>query len=172
MSRGGAISSRRYSYPSIKQECRESVDSAQIMNLTSIFSSPTYRSAQTLTQIKEENTHWNCVSQSQGLTPSGHSYRPLVEKSVTGRTQVGWVCVNICKQSPGTLHGWVTFEDFDLEWPVMWWNTTLCPSKCCFVSIYLSQFWPSPWLVNWVKYWPLLNIVLLDHEAFHINYNL
>lgn len=128
MSRGGAISNRRYSYPSIKQECRESVDSAQIMNLTSIFSSPTYRSTQTLTQIKEENTHWNCVSQSQGLTPSGPSYRPLVEKSVTGRTQVGWVCVNICKQSLRTLHGWVTSR-------ILTWNDQRCDE----IQLYVLQ---------------------------------
>ena len=97
MPRGGAITNRRFSYPVIKQECIETVESPQIMNLTSIFSSPSYRSAQTLTQMKEEPNQWNYVSQSQGLTPSGPSYRPLGEKSITGRSQVRNQGVKICK---------------------------------------------------------------------------
>lgn len=97
MPRGGAISNRRYSYPVIKEECIEPLESPQIMNLTSIFSSPTYRSTQTLTQIKEENNQWNYVTQSQGLTPSGPTYRPVADKSVSGRTQVCIGCVTICK---------------------------------------------------------------------------
>lgn len=88
MPRGGAVSSRRYSLPVIKQESIDATDSAQIMNLTSIFSSPTYHSSHTLTNIKEEPIQWSYVTQAQGLTPSGPSYRPLAEKSIAGRPQV------------------------------------------------------------------------------------
>ncbi|XP_052765473.1 transcription factor E2F3-like [Mya arenaria] len=87
MSGGGFITNRRYSYPVIKQEQDDTLESAQIMNLTSIFSSPTYRSTQTLAHIKEENGQWNYVTNSQGSTPSGHSYRPLAENPPSGRSQ-------------------------------------------------------------------------------------
>lgn len=104
MSRGGVISNRRYSYPVVKQECIETVESPQIMNLTSIFSSPTNRSSETLTQIKEEPNQWNYVCHGQGLTPNGPSYRPLVEKSISGRTQVGFKGVKICKHCLVKMH--------------------------------------------------------------------
>ncbi|XP_053381995.1 transcription factor E2F2-like [Mercenaria mercenaria] len=91
MSRGGALTSRRFSLPVIKQESFESTDSAQIMNLTSIFSSPPYHSSHTLTKIKEEPIQWSYVNQAQGLTPSGHSYRPLAEKNTIGRPQLDHV---------------------------------------------------------------------------------
>ncbi|XP_052271226.1 transcription factor E2F3-like isoform X2 [Dreissena polymorpha] len=87
MSRGGAVTNRRYSYPVIKQEQDDSSESEQIMNLTSIFSSPSYRSSHTLSNVKDETSQWSYVSGSQGLTPSGHSYRPLSENITTPRTQ-------------------------------------------------------------------------------------
>nr|WAM57595.1 E2F transcription factor 3 [Mulinia lateralis] len=88
MPRGGAVTDRRYSYPLIKQEPTEVIDSGQIMNLTSIFSSPSYHSSNSLTQIKEEPGQWSYVNQSQGLTPNGSSYsRPLAEKSIPSRPQ-------------------------------------------------------------------------------------
>lgn len=100
MPRGGTVINRRYSLPVIKQEYIETTDSAQIMNLTSIFSSPPYNSSHTLANIKEEPIQWSYVTQSQGLTPSGPSYRPIIEKSVSARPQVGryfcfvvWKCL-------------------------------------------------------------------------------
>lgn len=87
MPRGGTVTNRRYSLPVLKQDSIDATDSAQIMNLTSIFSSPPYHSSHTLTKIKEEPVQWSYVTQAQGLTPSGHSYRPLAEKSITGRPQ-------------------------------------------------------------------------------------
>jgi len=90
MSRGGTISNRRFSCPVIKKEPDETSESSQIMNLTSIFSSPSYRSNQTLTHIKDETGSWDFNTYSQGLTPSGHSYRPLAENSPSARSQVSY----------------------------------------------------------------------------------
>lgn len=96
MSRGGALTSRRFSLQMIKQEPFDSTDSAQIMNLTSIFSSPPYSSNNNLTKIKEDPQPWSYVTQARGLTPSGPSYRPLAEKTVGGRPQVRKISIHIC----------------------------------------------------------------------------
>lgn len=83
MPRGGAVANRRYSEPVIKKETFDSESSTQILNLTSIFSPQSYN-----LQGKEEPSCQWYVTHTQGLTPDGPTYSPVVEKSPTSRPQV------------------------------------------------------------------------------------
>ena len=89
MSRGSAVRNRSSSLPIVKKEPAESGGNAQIMNLTSIFSSPSsMANRRTLSQIKEE-PGMVYVTKGTGVTPSGLGYSPMVEKSPNCRPQVG-----------------------------------------------------------------------------------
>ncbi|KAL3891670.1 hypothetical protein ACJMK2_003922 [Sinanodonta woodiana] len=81
MPRGAAILQRRSSVPIIKQEpCSYYESSAQIMNITSVFSSLPLNS----NQIKEEPF---AFFHSQGCTPKGQGLSPIFEKSPCGKPQ-------------------------------------------------------------------------------------
>ena len=83
------MANRRFSEPVIKQEPLDIDSSSQILNLTSIFSPQSFNFP-----VKEEpNCQWY-AAQPQGLTPSGPSYSPVVDKSPLSRPQVigGRVC--------------------------------------------------------------------------------
>ncbi|KAK3578409.1 hypothetical protein CHS0354_035610 [Potamilus streckersoni] len=79
MPRGAAILQRRPSLPIIKQEqCSYYESSAQIMNITSVFSSLPPSS----NEIKEEP-----YAVYQGCTPKGQRLSPISEKSPCGKPQ-------------------------------------------------------------------------------------
>ena len=84
------MANRRYSEPVIKQEPIDIDSSSQILNLTSIFSpQQSYNFP-----VKEEPSCQWYVTQAQGLTPSGPTYSPGVEKSPLSRPQV--ICQRVC----------------------------------------------------------------------------